>query len=112
MTEILNSDKEIVTKMSEYHLQKDVYRQSSQYASLASCVSYFAKLSCKEKGIYQLIMDEVKSVERIFNPEGFVSRIMNRKRPRSPNENMEYEESTAKMAAPALSTQKDDPSIQ
>ena len=101
VTEILNSDKEIVTKMSDYHLQQDVYRQSSQYAALASCVSYFAKLSCKEKGIYKLIMDEVKSVEGILNPEGFVSRIINRKRPRSPNENMESEETSAKKKAPS-----------
>ena len=99
VTEILNSDKEIVTKMSDYHIQNNVYRQKCEYASLASCVSYFAKLSCKEKGIYKLIMDEVKSVEGILNPEGFVSRIINRKRPRSPNENMKSEETTAKKAA-------------
>ena len=110
VTEILNSDTEIITKINKYRLEKDMYRQSCEYASLASCVSYFAKLFCNEKEMHNLIMDEVKSMEKIgrsSNSIGFDSSIMKRKRP-STNANAESGEAPSKR--PVTSSSQDSPS--
>ena len=78
--EILNSNNEIVTKMHQYHLDQDIYRQSLEHASLASCVSYFARLFCDKKEMHDLIMKKVNTYESSSNKLEFVSNILKRKR--------------------------------
>ena len=78
--EILNSNNEIVTKMHEYHLDQDIHRQSCEHASLASCVSYFAKIFCDKKDIHEIVKEKVDSFEFQSSEMGFASRILKRKR--------------------------------
>ena len=77
---ILDSNNEAVTKIHEYHLSKEVYSQSSEHASLGSCLSYFAKVGMEKKNVQEIITEALKACDLDGNKIDFPPKINKRKR--------------------------------